>query len=201
MVKKGYKQTAEHKRKSGLASKKRWQNPEYRKKMSIIKIGNINALGYKHSQEAKNKMSLIHKGIKFTEEHKRKIGLGNKGKKLSEEAKRKISLAHKGKIGKKSSNWKGNNIQSYSGFHSWIAKNKPKPQFCEFCNKKKDYLGHTKLALANIKNHNYTRNPDDYKWGHYSCHKKYDLKGKIINRDLKGKYCQKELKKIFNGGI
>ena len=54
------------------------------------------ALGHKHTEEAKRKMSLGHKGLV---PH-------NKGKKLSEETKQKISAFHKGKrwhLGKKHS--------------------------------------------------------------------------------------------------
>lgn len=47
--------------------------------------------GKHHTEEFKQKLSVIRKGKKLSEEHKRKIGLGQKGKKRSEETKRKIS--------------------------------------------------------------------------------------------------------------
>lgn len=37
-----------------------------------------------------------------------------------------------------------------------------------------------KLNLANMKNHNYTRNVEDYKWLCYSCHRKMDLNKKRL---------------------
>lgn len=52
--------------------------------------------------------------------------------------------------------------------HCWVRKHKPKPELCEFCNERppKD--------LANLKNHEYTRNPDDYAWICQSCHQTLD---------------------------
>ncbi len=55
------------------------------------------------------------------------------------------------------------------GIHGWVRKYKPKLKFCENCKKEK------RLTLANIKNHNYTRNINDYKWLCYSCHKIMDI--------------------------
>ncbi len=87
--------------------------PENQEKMtsyehkSLHSIGKRNLLGYKHTKEAKRKMSIAHKGntralgYKHTEEAKKKIALAaigntnNKGKKLSEEHKRKLSEAGK----------------------------------------------------------------------------------------------------------
>lgn len=77
--------------------------------------------GYKHSEEAKRKMSkvkkgikfseehrrnlsMVHKGITFSEEHRRRISETGKGRKHSEETKRKMSLSKKGE---KHPNWKG----------------------------------------------------------------------------------------------
>lgn len=74
-----------------------------KEKMSLATKGK--RLGYKHSEEAKLKMSLSKKGNKFnlgrktSEETKIKISLakkGKKGKKQSEESKIKLSLAKKG---------------------------------------------------------------------------------------------------------
>ena len=64
---------------------------------------------YKHTKEAKRKMSLAHKGKHLSEETKRKIGIGskrtmylrptfnNKGRKHSEASKLKMSEVKKGK--------------------------------------------------------------------------------------------------------
>lgn len=46
--------------------------------------------GWKHTEEAKKKMSDCNKGKKFSDEHKRKIGLAHKGKIVSEETRKKL---------------------------------------------------------------------------------------------------------------
>lgn len=179
-----YIRTEEIRKKVSIQFKKLWQNPKFRKNMSLIKLGNKNALGYKHLEETKRKISLALKGKNFTKEHKRNISLKLKGRKLSEETKIKMSLAKKGKIAEKSNNWRGNKV-GYSGVHQWISKNKLKPELCEECKKIK------KLSLSNISG-KYKRDNNDFRWLCYSCHKKFDLKRKEINRDIQGRYCQKE---------
>jgi hypothetical protein len=63
----------------------------------------IRKRGWKHTEEWKQKMSLMQKGNtyclgkKYSEEHRRKISEGNKGKVMSKEARLKISLGNKGK--------------------------------------------------------------------------------------------------------
>lgn len=148
--------------------------------------------GKHHTEEAKGKMSLAKMGKKrkpFTEETKEKMKINNakywKGKHHTEKAKEKNRQAHLGKIvleetkkkiskshyGEKNGRWKGNSVKC-GGVHRWVKEYKPKPQFCEFCKENKS------LDLANIKNHQYTRNPDDYKWLCRSCHLKYDYKNR-----------------------
>lgn len=53
--------------------------------------------GYKHSEEAKRKVSIANTGKKLSEETKKKIGAAFKGKKLSKEHVLKISIALRGK--------------------------------------------------------------------------------------------------------
>lgn len=52
-------------------------------------------LTFRHSTEAKEKISRARKGKKFTPEHKRKIGEANRGKKHSPETRRKMSALQK----------------------------------------------------------------------------------------------------------
>lgn len=94
---KGIKITEEAKQKISKHSKKMWQDPEFKKKMS----------NRKPSEETKKKMSETHKGRKYTlgykhsEEFSKKISermkINNpfKGKKHSEETRKKMSEAQK----------------------------------------------------------------------------------------------------------
>jgi len=122
---------------------------------------------YEHkplSKETKRKIGVANsislKGHKVKEETKRKISIslnGIKKKPFSEEHKRKIGVAKKGKQqGKNNPCWKGNNV-SVAGIHKWIRKSKPRPELCEICNKRSSW------CVANIKNHQYSRNPNDYR--------------------------------------
>lgn len=160
MIQRTYKQKKADKLHS-IRMKELWQNLEYRNK-------NKANLGHFHSGETKKKMSLKHIGMKFTEEHKKNLSLNHKGmfgKHHTKMAKSKISLANNGE---NHPLYKGNNA-TISVMHRWVERRKSKPEFCEFCNENEP------RQLANIKNHQYTRNLDDYKWLCYSCHRIYDL--------------------------
>lgn len=56
--------------------------------------GGEGVIGYKYSEEFKQKLSKVHKGKKLSEKHKKIISERHKGKKLTEEQKQKISLAN-----------------------------------------------------------------------------------------------------------
>ena len=58
----------------------------------------MTSLGYKHTQEAKTKISQSHKGRELTLFHKQKLRLSKIGKPLSIEHKRKIGESNKGHI-------------------------------------------------------------------------------------------------------
>lgn len=103
-----------------------------------------------HTEERKRNMSKAHMGIKKTKEDRENISRRQRGD--------------------KNHRWKGEDANKNSK-HRYVAKIKPKPKGCGFCGKEGK-----RLALANLKDHNYTKNPDDYKWLCYSCHKKFDLK-------------------------
>jgi hypothetical protein len=110
MLKKGYKQTIEHKRKIGLANSVTLKG----KKLSAEHIKNsANARkGLHRSEKTRKKMSESAKGEKnsmfgksLSEKHKEKIGEaligrvgGMQGKHHSEKAKKKIGLGNKGKV-------------------------------------------------------------------------------------------------------
>ena len=59
--------------------------------------GGQGTIGYKFSDESKQRMRETKLGRKLTEEHKRKIGEASKGHTLSPESRMKISIANKGK--------------------------------------------------------------------------------------------------------
>jgi group I intron endonuclease len=59
-------------------------------------IGGEGVYGYKHTPEAKIKMSKAQKGRKFTKEHREKIGEKSKGRDPSPETRAKLSAASKG---------------------------------------------------------------------------------------------------------
>ena len=79
--------------------------------------------------------------------------------------------------GKNNPNWK-DDVKNLSvcQIHVRIEKVKPKPVDgkCAYCHKVEDKKGIIELELSNIKNHNYTLNPDDYQWAHHSCQIIYD---------------------------
>lgn len=60
--------------------------------------GESPAEGAVFSEEARKKLSAVHKGVPFTEEHKNKIRIGHIGKCHTEETKRKISLSKQGQL-------------------------------------------------------------------------------------------------------
>ena len=76
---------------------------------------------------------------------------------------RSISEANKGKY---NGQWKGDKV-GYLSLHEWIRNHKPKPEFCERCEKKPPY------DLANI-SQKYKRDVNDFKWLCRKCHMKED---------------------------
>jgi hypothetical protein len=165
----GYKHTKIARKNMSVVKKELWKNPEYRNKH----LGKNHPFYNKHhSPETIIKLKLSHTGKHHSPEAKLKISIANKGKIVSKETREKMKRNHK--RGEEHPLYKGDGV-GRCAIHDWVKSRKPKPKLCEFCHKEKDHLGHTKLALANIKNHKYSRNPDDYKYGHYSCHRDYDF--------------------------
>lgn len=131
------------------------------------------------------------------------------GKQRTEETKKKISVSMEGKMyGEKSPTWKGDNI-TVKALHIRIRKIKPKPADgkCEICHKVADKKDITVLELSNIKDHQYTSNPDDYQYAHHSCHLEYDApkkwttkKRKEQSERMKRYYTNKSIKTRENQG-
>jgi hypothetical protein len=122
-----------------------------------------------HSEITKQKMRDSHRklvgeknpfyGHHHSKETRIKIGNSNRGKKQSKETKIKMGYS---KLGDKNPLWKGNAV-SYNALHTWIHKNKPKPELCEQCKKKPPY------EIANISG-KYRRDINDYRWLCRKCH-------------------------------
>jgi len=99
---KGYTQSEEHIKKliESRGKKKRKYSEEIRRKMSKVHQGNQYALGYKHTGDARKKISEARKGCRCSEETLKKMSEAKKGqgkgKKLSDETRRKIGEANKG---------------------------------------------------------------------------------------------------------
>jgi len=108
-----------------------------------------------------------------------------KGRKQLEGSKRKISETLKGKyINEKSWKWKGDNVK-YFGLHMFIRKHKPKPERCEICGEKDDFI-----ELSNISGE-YKRDINDFQYICRKCHHIEDVKnhprnklGQFINNEV-----------------
>jgi len=70
---------------------------EWRAELTEKMLGNTYTLGLKHTEEAKNKMSVARKGVPKTCEHKAKIGAAHMGMKRSPETCENISKSLRGR--------------------------------------------------------------------------------------------------------
>ena len=102
---------------------------------------------------------------------------------MKEETKKKISNSLKGRYkAEENRQWKGLKVKN-SALHEWLRNNLTKPDKCPIWDKDE------KLSIANLKNHNYTRDLKDYQYMCYSCHSKLD------NRVNNFKKCGQEIGK------
>lgn len=101
-------------------------------------------------------------------------GLKNwrKGYKHSEETKRKIKQNHINVKERNNPRWKGNNA-GRRPLHQWIERHWGKANHCELCGKNGDGKGN-KFEWANLKNHKYSRDINDYIMLCNSCHQRMD---------------------------
>lgn len=126
--------------------------------------------GKKHSEEAKKKLSLAHKGKKYkpmSEEGRKNISLAHIGKKLSVATRKKMS---KSRMEENNGFWKGDKIK-YGGLHQWVSKMLGKPRFCEDCGNRE--FNHRQYHWANI-SRQYKRILSDWRRLCVKCHKKFD---------------------------
>ena len=95
--------------------------------------------------------------------------------------------------------WKGENATKEAK-HMYVKMIKPKCDICQIClgnvcrNKKP-------FDLINIKDHKYTHDPLDYRWGSRQCHRQFDGFGEKIKQHWKeGSYKNKDNSKFrFTG--
>lgn len=71
-------------------------NMETRRKLSMVRIGNKNALGYRHTEETKRKIAEASRRKVWSDESREKLSASRKGQRLTEETRRKLSEARKG---------------------------------------------------------------------------------------------------------
>ena len=110
-------------------------------------------------------------GKYHSEASKKKMSESRKGKHYSPET--ELKKGHKINLGRQS-RMKGKPLKDNPGIsaiHMWIRKYKPSQENCSVCGE------HKSLELANIKNHVYTRNLDDYLWLCRKCHTEFDRIG------------------------
>lgn len=126
------------------------------------------------------KYTLCTRGIKrgpLSEKWKKNIHLSKLGKKwnhpMSEEQKQKLRDSN---LNINNGMWKGDKV-SYGALHTWIRKNKLKPNLCENCKRASPY------DIANISG-KYKRDIHDYKWICRRCHM---IEDKRINNLLRGR--------------
>lgn len=81
------------------------------------------------------------------------------------------------KLAEKNPIWKGDKVGKQTPLHRWIARHKPKPEYCESCKKSKPY------DLANISG-KYFRDINDFEWLCRSCHMNKD--GRMKNLKHQG---------------
>ena len=162
--------------KIGEATRKRWQDPEYRKKASQRMSGSNNPFyGKKHTKETIEYIIKIGTGRKNSEESKQKVRewcKNNpeklsywKGKKQPKEMVEKRILK-----GDKCYQWKGDEV-GYRTLHKWVEKQLGQPRFCEDCGNRD--LKHRQYHWANI-SRNYKRIITDWRRLCVKCHKAYD---------------------------
>jgi len=154
---------------------------------------------YERTEEHNRRLSEVLKGRQFSEESKRKMSESHKGMHHSEETKKKISKNspqyYKGKFGKNHNTWKGENAHEGS-IHIWNIRHYGQADHCELCGKSGNGNG-IFFQWANLKNHKYSRDIEDYIQLCNSCHQKMD-NGKIdieMVRELR-----KQIKYIKIGG-
>jgi len=145
---------------------------ETKRNISLVKKGKSNGReGYKHKEESKKKMS---KTMNYLYKNNL-ISPPMLNKKHSKETKQQMSIITRNVILSKNINngfsdefWNGYNICERA-LHTWLRRFKYNFGLCETCGKIIN-----KLHLANMKNHEYTRNPNDYDYLCISCHRKLD---------------------------
>lgn len=117
-------------------------------------------------------------------------------RKFSSKMLNKMSKEKKGNnTGRENHNWKGNDV-SYTNLHTWVRRHKPKPEVCERCGKKQDYL-----EASNISGE-YKRDINDYEYLCVKCHKAKDgVLEKWIEAGIETRFKKGHKNELRYGGI
>ncbi len=109
----------------------------------------------------------------FNKDKNRKEGVGRWCKECQNQYKRQYYQKHKEDKWEKVKKFRKKAMENseldmdYTTLHHYIKKIKPKPEYCEICNK------HKPLELAS-KGHTYTKVPFDWKYLCRECHIEFD---------------------------
>jgi hypothetical protein len=142
--------------------------------------------GKPQSEESKEKRRLKMLGSNNPQYGKKGLLSPNYGIPRPLSVRKKISENNKAE---KNYNWRGEEA-SYQAKHTWIRKNKPKPDSgCEECGSKKF------VEIANL-SRTYKRDVKDYKWLCRKCHRKLDW-ASYANRFDIGAWAKKQ--KLLRG--
>jgi hypothetical protein len=139
-------------------------------------IGNTRAKGYKFTSEQKKALSIARLGIRPSLKTRKLLSESAK-KRCTKEWRENISIKKKGsKVpsmrGIKNHLWKGDSV-GYRALHSWVTRNKGKPNRCEHCFKLERITGKRIIQWANI-SRQYKRKISDWISLCVPCHKRYD---------------------------
>ena len=129
---------------------------------------------YRHTDDAKRKISESKLGKPRSEDTKQKLKESNTGLQAGEKNPM-YGKHHSDETKKKISEKKIKEDAGYFAIHLWVRKNKPCQTNCALCGEVKP------LDLANLSGE-YKRDINDFIWACRKCHKKFDKENKTHDK-------------------